>query len=862
MDQISPDTHATGKDDVWVPSTCYMCFGGCSILAHRVDGVVVKIEGNPESEGGKGRLCPKGVSGLMVHYDPNRVRVPLRRTNPEKGIGVDPGWKEISWDEALDEIAGHLKRIRADDPRKLTIERTTTVSASRVPVGAFAAAFGTPNAATSGASLHCGNAVHVVGGIMHASWASLPDFQYCNYAVYFGASKGHAAGHAAGSNMVMAADARARGMKMVVVDPICKFAAAKATEWVPIRVGTDAALALAMANVIVNELGVYDGPYLQAKTNAPYLIGPDKAYIRDSGTGTPLVWDMDAEAARPFDAVAPENMALEGAFDVVGVRCHPAFELLRNHLRNYAPERSQEITTVPAADIRRLAAEFAHEARVGSTIVIDGVTLPYRPVAAVALRGSQGHVNALYNQFSVDLLNQLVGAADVVGSCIGFNPVCHGHPETGRLDYVPSADADGLMVTGMWMHARLPYPIGEPQLPQRIGLQDLFVMGMASPFLDSTDREGMWEKFDLPYRPEMMINYGCNLVMAIANKDAIAASLAEYKFIVSFDLFVTETTAFADIVLPDCDYLHVLDSRASFPFLMSLPAGMGEWCWAIGQPVVAPQGQQRRCPDVLLDLAERSGFRTDYNAAFNAMFKLQPPYRLDGDQAYTWEEICDFDLRNNFGPERGLDWFKQHGVLKWPKKPEEVYWRPFVDARVPIYWEWMPALRDKIAAIAEPRGVPVPEAFYQPLPDWLPCPSHQCEAPEFDLYGFYYRDVLHTNSFTVENAWLDEAAQLDPFTYAIAINADTGRRKGFADGDMVRIESSTGRRIEGRVRLTEAIHPEALGFAALTGHWSDGMPVAKNKGVFYNDLLEHDRAHASPANLGLDLCVKVRISPV
>ena len=63
-------------DDVWLPSSCALCYGTCSILAHRVNGVVVKIEGNPDSVVGKGRLCGKGVSGIMTHYDPNRLRYP------------------------------------------------------------------------------------------------------------------------------------------------------------------------------------------------------------------------------------------------------------------------------------------------------------------------------------------------------------------------------------------------------------------------------------------------------------------------------------------------------------------------------------------------------------------------------------------------------------------------------------------------------------------------------------------------------------------------------------------------------------------------------------------------------------------
>jgi molybdopterin-containing oxidoreductase family molybdopterin binding subunit len=127
-------------------------------------------------------------------------------------------------------------------PSKLALQRTTTVTSARSPFQAFAAAFGTPNHSTAGGGLHCGNGAHLISGIMHASWAIVPDFKYCNYALYFGASKGHGAGHNACSLMAMAADARVRGMRLVVVDPMCNFAAAKATEWVPIRVGTDAAL--------------------------------------------------------------------------------------------------------------------------------------------------------------------------------------------------------------------------------------------------------------------------------------------------------------------------------------------------------------------------------------------------------------------------------------------------------------------------------------------------------------------------------------------------------------------------------------------------------------------------------------------
>ena len=114
-------------EDVWVNTTCGTCYCGCGIRVRRINGVPVKIEGMPGSTmGGEGSgMCGKGAASLMYYHDPNRIKRPLRRTNPEKGIGVDPKWKEISWDEALDEIAERMKKILADDPNKILLSNQT-----------------------------------------------------------------------------------------------------------------------------------------------------------------------------------------------------------------------------------------------------------------------------------------------------------------------------------------------------------------------------------------------------------------------------------------------------------------------------------------------------------------------------------------------------------------------------------------------------------------------------------------------------------------------------------------------------------------------------------------------------------------
>jgi molybdopterin-containing oxidoreductase family molybdopterin binding subunit len=226
----------------------------------------------------------------MLLYDPYRVNYPLKRGNPEKGLGVDPKWERISWDEAYDIIIEKLSETYKKDPRACYFQATTTqTSEIRFAVIAFMKAFGFQNYWVSGGGLHCGNGAHFMNGIMHAAWSIVPDFQHCNYFLQFGCSKGHGAGHVAVENAFQAAEARARGCRSVVFDPFLSAQASKGHEWVPIRVGTDGAAALCMINVILNELGTYDAEYIKLKTNGPYLIKEDTFYMRGSrSTGRPV----------------------------------------------------------------------------------------------------------------------------------------------------------------------------------------------------------------------------------------------------------------------------------------------------------------------------------------------------------------------------------------------------------------------------------------------------------------------------------------------------------------------------------------------------------------------------------------------
>ena len=236
------------KDDVWILTTCRMCFNSCAIKVHRVNGVVVGIEGNPDCPSTpEGKLCAKGHAGLQEIYSPTRVKVPLKRTNPEKGIGVDPKWVEISWEEALDTITRKLKKIREDDPRKLLMVSFDLDFFLTIRT-AFGLSFGTPNLWTGGARYWCGNGLHPIAYLTHGTFSFDPNVEHCDYLLLIGSQSGFNLDANPIERATALADARARGMKLVVVDPVMSRAGAKADEWIPIRPGTDAAFALGVIN--------------------------------------------------------------------------------------------------------------------------------------------------------------------------------------------------------------------------------------------------------------------------------------------------------------------------------------------------------------------------------------------------------------------------------------------------------------------------------------------------------------------------------------------------------------------------------------------------------------------------------------
>jgi len=247
----------------WIATSCLNCPTRCATKVRVVNGKAVRIAINPLSEVSEGETCPRSHIGLQVLYDPDRVEGPLKRTNPQKGRGIDPQWTSISWEQALSEVGSRLKSLREQgQPHKLLLLLGLNSISNEDLVYRFASAYGTPNVVSREA---LENEAEKAGEWMadgHFT-SSAYDLPHTNYILSFGASIVESQKPLARNLRMWGKIRRERPnrAKVVVVDPRYSVTAAKADQWVPINPGTDGALAMAIANVIVSE-GLYDASFI------------------------------------------------------------------------------------------------------------------------------------------------------------------------------------------------------------------------------------------------------------------------------------------------------------------------------------------------------------------------------------------------------------------------------------------------------------------------------------------------------------------------------------------------------------------------------------------------------------------------
>ncbi|MBN2655274.1 MAG: molybdopterin-dependent oxidoreductase [Nitrospirae bacterium] len=242
------------------PNYCELCFWNCGLIAKSVNGKVVKIDGNPLSYRGKGKLCGRGNAGLGLLYDPDRLKHPMLNI----GKRGDPKWKKISWDEALSFIANKLNDIK----QKYGPEAVALFSHGTG--GSFwkhlLKAYGSPNSAAPSFA-QCRGPRDVGFYLTFGAAPGSPehyDFAKSKFIVLIGSHLGENAHNSQVQDLINGLD---NGAKLVVLDPRLSNVAAKANWWLPVKPATDLAVLLAWIKIIVDE-ELYDKEYI-----SKYAIG-------------------------------------------------------------------------------------------------------------------------------------------------------------------------------------------------------------------------------------------------------------------------------------------------------------------------------------------------------------------------------------------------------------------------------------------------------------------------------------------------------------------------------------------------------------------------------------------------------------
>ena len=337
-------------------TTCYMCACRCGIRVHLRDGKIRYIDGNPDHPVNKGVLCGKGSAGIMHHYSPARLSKPLKRV----GARGEGKFEEIEWEEALRLATGWLSEVRNNDPRRLAF--FTGRDQSQALTGFWAAQFGTPNFAAHGGFCSVNMAAGGLYSIGGSFWEfGEPDWENARMLLLFGVAEDH------DSNPIKIGlgKMKARGAKVVSVNPVRTGYSAIADEWIGVRPGTDGALIGALIHELLRTDRI-DLEFLAQTTDASWLVIQNPGHadhgqvVRDD-EGQPLSWDGINNKLIPARTVEAK-LALIGERDLPGgQKAKSVFQLLAERYLEpeHSPESVSKLTDVPAERIRHLAQEIA-----------------------------------------------------------------------------------------------------------------------------------------------------------------------------------------------------------------------------------------------------------------------------------------------------------------------------------------------------------------------------------------------------------------------------------------------------------------------------------------------------------------------
>jgi anaerobic selenocysteine-containing dehydrogenase len=562
----------------------------CGVWVTVKDGRAIKIEGDESCFTSRGNCCTKSMSSLQACYHPDRLKYPMKRTRPK---GEDPGWVRISWAEALKTSRRKLQEVQAKYGNESVFSMCGTSRVySMAPYNAIGQLLKTPNQVVGlqickGPRWLSGQLTNTFAG----SWMSTVDRPKV-YVQWAGSSEISNYDDSCRTTV----DAYSEAKHYINVNPRLSNAGTQADIWLPLRPGTDAALALSWMDVMIRHK-LYDELFCKRWTNGPFLYCHD---IQPSGFecqnkmlkfelktrllkesdikhgGDPkkfMVWDKLANRLTYFSAETglwegekfkrptkgthvqggflPEpskfdpkiDPALFGEFPVKlkdgrSVKVTPVFQLLANRAAEYTPVKAEKVTGVPAAKIELAAKTWATR--------ID----PRYPNGGIQyMLGTEQAGNSTQNTRALSVLVAINGAYDT--------PAGNRGPTMGAVDASPGNFCPSLP---------------SPSFEKVVGGEKFPLLKWWQWWADCAS---VWDAVHTgkPYPLKAAICESGNF-FSHGNTTEAWEGLKKLEFFLDIDLWHHPTSEMADIILPACHWLEVDAPRQS----QGGSGGMGATC--------------------------------------------------------------------------------------------------------------------------------------------------------------------------------------------------------------------------------------------------------------------------------------------
>ena len=552
-----------------------MCTAHCATIATVTNGKVVRLEADPDHPNG-GVFCLKGKAAPELVYHPDRLNYPLKRTRPK--TDADPGWRRVSWDEALDDIARRLSDIRERfGARAVALAKGTgggtSVSDAERWLARFLNSFGSPNWTST---THVCN-WHKDTGFTYTFGVEIPtpDVAHSNAFLLWGHNP-------SATSLILAHDivtARKRGMKIVAVDPRRVGIAAQADVLLQVRPGTDGALALAMIDVAITEK-LFDESFLRQWTNGTFLVrqrqwrgayGSRFVGRRIADTLSSLGMKLPMRRCSTIRRAAVMNVKQQGSLwwvngvssthDGREIVCEPAFAAWLSLAAQFTPEISTPITWVPAAKVRQAVRVLAAN----------------RPVSMFMHNGVGQHTNATQTSRAIATFYALFGDFDRPGGNVVF-PKAPLEAVAGK-EFLPKEMA-------LQRIGRERKPLGPPAKPGNCAAYDIFTAVLE----------------DRPYPVKALLNFGSNTIMSTGDSQRAREAFRALDFAVAAELFMTPTAELCDYVLPATSFLEMANMSNDFKHRQQ-----GRLHVQYRPAVVEPLAERRSDTWIVFELAKRLG---------------------------------------------------------------------------------------------------------------------------------------------------------------------------------------------------------------------------------------------------------------